>query len=160
MKEIYFLRHAHAPDTLRVEDVERPIDVKGKMEASRVAAYVKNILQAPDVCYVSHAKRAQQTAAYFKEIWDINKNCFLLTSELYDFNGDKVKNFIYNLSEEWNRVLLVGHNFGITEVVNYFGDKSVNALPTSGLVHITFEADTWHGLRKGTTNDIILPDAI
>jgi len=160
MKEIYFLRHANAPDTLRVEDVNRPIGVKGKIEASRVAAYAKDHLQAPDVCYVSHAKRAQQTAGYFKEAWGINKDNFLLTSELYDFNGDKVRSFIYNLPEEWSRVLLVGHNFGITEVVNYFGDKSVNALPTSGLVHITFEADNWHGLRKGTTKDIILPEAI
>lgn len=160
MKEIYFLRHAHALDTLRVKDVERPIDVKGKMDASRVAAYAKNRLQAPDVCYVSHAKRAQQTAEYFKEAWNINKDCFLLTSELYDFKGDKVKRFIYNLPEEWSRVLLVGHNFGITEVVNYFSDKSINALPTCGLVHVTFEADTWHGLRQGTTKDIVLPDAI
>lgn len=160
MKELYFLRHAHAAASLRVDDVERPIDVKGKMDVSRVASYAKQHLQPPEACYVSHAKRAQQTAAYFKDIWRIKKDCYLLTSELYDFNGDKVKRFIYNLPDEWNRVLLVGHNFGITEAVNYFGDKSINALPTSGLVYIEFDSDTWQGLRKGTTKNIIVPDAL
>lgn len=160
MKELYFLRHAHAKDTLRVEDVQRPLNVKGKVEASRVAFYAKEHLHVPDACYVSHAKRAQQTAKYFKEAWEIKENNYFLTSELYDFQGDKVKRFINNLPAEWSRVLLVGHNFGITEAVNYFGDKSVNSLPTAGLVYISFDCEDWQALRKGSTKNIILPDAI
>lgn len=160
MKELYFLRHAHATATLRVEDVERPLEVRGKVDASRVAFYAKEHLQAPEACYVSHAVRAQQTAAYFKEVWNIKDNSYFLTSELYDFQGEKVKRFIYNLPAEWNRVLLIGHNFGITEAVNYFGDKSVDSLPTAGFVYISFDCDDWQALRKGSTKNIILPKAI
>lgn len=160
MKELYFLRHAHAAATLRVEDEERSLDVRGKMDASKVAFYVKEHLPAPEACYVSHAVRAQQTAAYFKEVWSINENCYLLTSELYDFQGDKVKRFVYNLPEEWDRVLLVGHNFGITEGVNYFGDKFVDSLPTTGFVRISFESKDWLSLRRGSIKNIILPELI
>lgn len=160
MKTIYFLRHAHAREVLRQEDVERPIDVKGKMEASSVAFFAKEHLTAPEACFVSHAKRAQQTAQYFKEAWNIKDDCYILTSDLYDFGGEKIKNFIYNLSEEWSRVLLVGHNFAITDLVNYFGDKSLDALPTSGLVSVVFDCDSWQALRRGETKEIIFPNSI
>lgn len=160
MKEIYFLRHADASFMLRVEDEQRPLSVKGKVEASQVAFYAKNHLQPPDACYVSHAKRAQQTAEYFKDMWDMKENNYFLTSELYDFKGDKVKQFIYNLPAEWNRVLLVGHNLGISEVANYFGDKLVYALPTAGLVHIAFDKDDWQTLTKGSVKNVILPEEL
>ncbi len=160
MKEIYFLRHANAPEEIFMDDIERPIGVTGKIEASRVAFYAKEHLKAPEVCFVSHAKRTQQTARYFKEAWDIKNDRYILSTDLYDFDGEKVKDFIYNLSEAWSRVLLVGHNFAITELVNYFGDKSVNSLPTSSLVSIVFECEYWHSLKKGKTTNIILADAL
>lgn len=160
MKQIYFLRHADASSLQRMEGVERPISVQGKLEASRMAFYVKDQLPAPEVCFMSHALRAQQTAKYFKEAWEIKDDNYLLTSKLYDFGGQEVLHFIYNLSEEWNSVLLIGHNFAMTEVVNHFGDKPVDILPTAGLVAIDFESDTWQGLRKGKITKIILPEAI
>lgn len=160
MKTIYFLRHAHAPEVLRQEDVERPIDVKGKMEASSVAFYAKQHLSMPEACFVSHAKRAQQTARYFKEAWEIKDDSYILSSVLYDFDGEKIKDFIFNLSEEWDCVLLVGHNPAISNLVNYFGDKSVAMLPTSGMVSIVFDCNNWHALKKGETTQIILPNGI
>lgn len=160
MKVIYFLRHAHSLDTLRVEDVKRPLDVRGKLDASEMANYAKQHLLAPDVFYVSHATRAQQTARYFKEVWEIRDEAYILTSSLYDFEGDKIKDFIYNLPEEWERVLLVGHNNGITEAVNYFGDKAIEALPTTGLVSIEFEYKSWQALRRGHVKHIALPKTI
>lgn len=160
MKVIYFLRHAHSLQTLRQEDVERPLDVRGKLDASRMANYVKEHLISPEVFYVSHAKRAQQTARYFKDAWGVKDESYILTSSLYDFEGEKVKDFIYNLPEEWSRVLLVGHNFGITEAINYFGDKAVDALPTSGLVSIKFEYKSWQALRRGEIEHLILPETI
>lgn len=160
MKTIYFLRHAHASDVRRQEDVERPIDVKGKLEASNVAFYAKQHLPTPDACYVSHAQRAQQTARYFKEAWHIKEDSYILTSDLYEFDGEKVKEFIYNLPDEWSTVLLVGHNFAITEVTNYFGDKYVEALPTSGMVSIDFDCNNWQALRRGKITQIIFPNAI
>lgn len=160
MKTIYFLRHAHSPEVLRQEDVERPIDVKGKMEASRVAFYAEQHVAAPEACFVSYAQRAQQTARYFKEAWEIKDDCYILSSELYDFGGEKIKDFIYNLSDEWSRVLLVGHNFAITELVNYFGDKSLEALPTSGFVSIVFDCNSWQAIKRGETKEIIFPNGI
>lgn len=158
MKVIYFLRHAHALDSLRLKDVERPLDVRGKLDASRVANYVSQHLPVPDAFYVSHAIRAQQTAKYFKDAWEVDDEAFILTSSLYDFEGEKVKDFIYNLPDEWESVLLVGHNHGITEAVNYFGDKTLEPLPTTGLVSIEFEYKSWQALRRGHVKHIILPE--
>lgn len=158
MKKIYFLRHAHSESNAYIEDIDRPISVFGKIQAAQVAKDAFDNVEKPEFCFVSSAQRAQETAKYFQDIWQIKNDHFIITSDLYDFQGRVFRNFIYNLSEEWQTVMLVGHNFAISNVVKYFADSHVDPLAPCTMVCIEFDCKEWYSLRKGTVTNIFLSE--
>jgi phosphohistidine phosphatase len=76
---------------------------------------------------------------------------------LYDFGGEYVINFIKNLDENYQNVMIFGHNHAFTSICNIFGDMFVDNLPTSGLMVIDFSIDSWKDVNKGKTRFTIFP---
>ena len=52
--------------------------------------------------------------------------------------GDNVINFITNIDDSYEKVMIFGHNHAFTSICNIFGDQYIDNLPTSGLVVIKF----------------------
>ena len=80
--------------------------------------------------------------------------------DLYDFAGQKVIKFIRNLPNEISNIMLFGHNYAFTSLVNALGNKYIDNLPTTGLVLIEFDSDSWKDLSKGNSKLIIFPKAL
>ena len=53
--------------------------------------------------------------------------------------------------------MLFGHNHALTSIVNIFGSKYIDNVPTSVLVNITFDIDNWNDIKKGVTTLTIFP---
>ena len=83
-------------------------------------------------------------------------NC-KITSALYDFSGESVKTFVLGLDDTLNSVMIFGHNHAFTEVANDWGNKAIDNVPTSGLVHLKFDIDHWSDIEKGNTIKTIFP---
>jgi len=156
MKSIILVRHGKSSWEYDVNDRERPLKIRGEKDAKLVANQFIKTNRVSKI-YTSPAKRALSTCEIFISVLGLSENALNIKEELYDFGGESVVDFIKNLSDEFDDVMIFGHNHAFTSIVNNFGNKFIDNLPTSGLVKINFEIDNWKALNKGNTELIIIP---
>lgn len=157
MKTIIIMRHGKSSWKYDAGDRLRPLKTKGLNDAKLVSEQFLRISELPDKIFSSPAKRAFETSKIFLKTSDKSENEVTIIEELYDFNGRNVIDFLKNLDNNIDSVMIFGHNHAFTSISNIFGDNFIENLPTSGLVKINFNIDNWKSLEKGKTELIIFP---
>ncbi len=157
MKILYLLRHAKSSWKHNVDDHKRPLKGRGKKDALLVSNHVKNKITPPQKIITSDANRAKTTATYFKDAWGILDDDFITNHDLYDFGGQKVLDVIKNMDNNYDSVMIVGHNHAFTSIVNMLGDTNINNMTTCGFVVIEFNVDSWENANYGKTINVIFP---
>ncbi|MEY8848929.1 histidine phosphatase family protein [Psychroserpens sp. XS_ASV72] len=157
MKELVLIRHAKSSWEYDVSDVKRPLKKRGLNDAALVSKAFKNAAFYPEKIFSSPARRAFDTCKIFMNTLDIDMSRVEIEEELYDFGGQSVINFLKQLNDGYEKVMIFGHNHAFTSICNIFGDKFIDNLPTSGLVLINFDVSTWKDIEKGKTILTIFP---
>ena len=158
MKRIIFVRHGKSSWDSSAEDRERPLSSRAYKDAELVISAFKSHKGFPLEVFTSDAKRALTTAEFFKKKLKITENHFHITPELYTFNANDVLTFISKTSDEFETIMLFGHNPAYTELVNTLGSLPIQNLPTTGLVSIFFEMDSWKKkIQTGRTDLYLFP---
>jgi phosphohistidine phosphatase len=157
MKEIILIRHAKSSWEYHVDDIERPLKKRGYKDIELVARAFLDHHILPDAIFCSPARRAKLTADSFIEITKNNAIPFRIENELYDFSGTSVVKFIKSLPDKYKRIIIFGHNHAFTSISNIFGDRSIENVPTAGLVYLQFKINKWTDLKKGSTKLTIFP---
>ncbi|MDU8886965.1 histidine phosphatase family protein [Yeosuana sp. MJ-SS3] len=157
MKKIIFVRHAKSSWEYDVPDSERPLKSRGVTDIFNISNKFKMSNIHIDAVYSSHAKRAADTCDIFVENLGISTKIVQISDKLYDFSGDNVVSFIKSLDDSLQTVAIFGHNYALTSIVNTYGDKYIDNVPTSGLVMIDFNIDHWKNLSKGQTVLVLIP---
>jgi phosphohistidine phosphatase len=96
-----------------------------------------------DALISSTAVRAQQTAEIIANSigWPIREISF--GSNLYHASATELQNFISHLQDNSSRVVLFGHNPGMTNLVTNLWGLSIDNIPTCGLVRLEFSENSW-----------------
>ncbi|RMA64186.1 SixA phosphatase family protein [Ulvibacter antarcticus] len=157
MKTLYMVRHAKSSWEHDVIDHQRPLKKRGEEDATLVSEKVKSEIVAPEKIISSDATRALTTALYFKEALNVGVDNFITNHDLYDFGGENVMQIINGLDDNWEKVMIVGHNHAFTSIANMLGNKYIDNLPTCGFVMIEFDAEKWENVKRGTTVKTIFP---
>ena len=157
MKSITLVRHGKSSWEFDVSDALRPLKKRGVNDAKLVANQYVNTVKLPEIIYSSPAVRAFSTCKIFLEVFNLSEDSVSVKDDLYDFGGESVINFIKILPNNYNSVMLFGHNHAFTSIANIFGDKFIDNLPTSGLIKINFDISDWKDFKQGTTELIIIP---
>ena len=157
MKELIFVRHGKSSWKYDVDDRERPLKSRGISDAKLVSQVFKNQNVGIDAIFSSPANRAYSTCKIFLQNMNFDLSKAIISDELYDFGGESVLNFIKNLDNSHNCVMLFGHNHAFTSLINDLGDRFIGNLPTSGLARITFDIEQWQHIRLGQTKSLIFP---
>ncbi len=157
MKTLIFVRHAKSSWDYQVSDRDRPLKERGIRDAHVVATHLSTSFNGVDAVFSSPANRALHTCMIFTRILNIPLHQVKLTEAMYDFGGESVSHLIRGLDNNIHKVMVFGHNYALTSLVNILGDKSVKNVTTSGVVIISFDVDNWNQLRKGTTKEVIFP---
>lgn len=157
MKSIVLVRHGKSSWEYDVSDAERPLKSRGTSDALLVANQFIKHNDIPKHFFSSPAKRALETCKLFINSYDLSENSITIEDNLYDFGGENVVNFIKKLPNSIDYAMIFGHNHAFTSIVNIFGDKFIDNLPTSGLVKLNFDIDNWKDLKKGITDVMIIP---
>jgi len=161
MKTLILIRHAKAIQDITYNDIDRKLTSRGIENAKQVGKESKKIIKQNHVFITSStAERAFHTAKLIVDEWTIDKIKIRLNAKLYTFDRNDLEKIIKNSSNEFDTVILFGHNSAITDFVNKFGDIYIENVPTSGLVSIIFDSENWHGIKKGKTETIIFPSSI
>ena len=157
MKQLILVRHGKSSWEYQVEDKDRPLKERGIRDAHLVSNSFKSKNIRVDAAFSSPANRALHTGMIFMRTLGFSLDNFRVANELYDFSGESVMSFVHGLDNSLETAMIFGHNYAFTEVANQWGDQSIDNVPTSGLVHLQFDADIWGDIGKGITKQVIFP---
>jgi len=157
MKTLILIRHGKSSWEHPVSDMHRPLKSRGVSDAKLVCDEFIKANFKPDLVVTSPAKRAHDICKIFTNKMDISSENVQINPTIYDFEGSKTADFIKSLDKNYQNVMLFGHNYAFTSLVNRFGNRYIDNLPTSGLVMINFDVNSWKDISKGTTEMMILP---
>ena len=146
MKTLIIVRHSKSSwKNMNLSDYERPLNKRGKKDAEIMSTELlkKNILI--DYLLSSSSKRTIITSKYF--IDKIKLNQYEFFESLYHASSDKIYNSIIELKNEFKKVMIVGHNPGLTNTINLLSNISLDNLPTSGIVIIEFNISNWNEVQ-------------
>lgn len=157
MKTLYLIRHAKSSWKFDVSDHKRPLNERGLRDAPRVAQKAVDNLVKPDLAMSSDAIRAKTTALFFTKAFGIPENELVLEHKLYDFSGEGLLQVIRTCPDTVDRLMVFGHNNAMTTVVNVFGSKMMDNVPTCACIAIQFEVENWKDIKEGETIFTCIP---
>ena len=157
MKNLILIRHAKSSWDAPVQDIERSISSRGVQNAHLIAIKAVDIVPKSYIVWCSNAKRTKETAYIFSQYLSVPIDVIQFSNELYTFDDKQLFQIIKKCKNEHDNLILFGHNEAITNFVNKFGDLYIENVPTSGLVHLQFDCDSWENLSKGKTICTLFP---
>lgn len=154
MKGLLILRHAKSSwDDEELDDHERPLSKRGKQDAPLMGLLLRDQGLLPDLILCSSAKRAHRTAklvaeasAYGGEIW--------VKQELYAAPASIYLEAIRALPDTSQRVLVIGHNPGLEELVKVLTGETIT-LATAALAYMNLPIDGWLDLDGDTRAELV-----
>jgi len=150
MKIILFARHAKSDwHEFGASDFDRTLNSKGESDATAMAKQLQKSTYLLHQIISSDAVRALTTAKTYQN---------LLTPEqpvqsdhaLYLASHKDIVNVVENIDDKQSCVMLVGHNPGMTEVVEYYIGQSFQAMPACSVAAIGFDVAGWNEIMAGS----------
>ncbi len=157
MKKIIFVRHAKSSWEYDLSDINRPLKERGYKDAKIVSSKLLEFDFKIDMVLSSDAVRAMTTAEIFVETMNFPKDSIVLNHSLYDFSGQNVLEVVKSTPFHIETLMIFGHNYALTNIVNSFGSKYIDNVPTSGVVVMQFNITNWQKLNKGETVLTLFP---
>ncbi len=154
MKTLLLMRHAKSGDKdPDITDHERPLNKRGKLAAPRMGRLLKDEGLVPDFILSSSAKRARMTAEAVADQSGYEGEIRTSTDLYATGPGSFIRAFQY-LPDETKRVLVVGHNPGLEELLEVL-TKLVKTLPTAAVVQVDLPIQSWKELSETTQGDLV-----
>jgi phosphohistidine phosphatase len=152
-RELWLLRHGKAERYDGNEDYDRNLKKRGKRDATRMGEWLKKQGLLPDLVVSSPANRAIMTAKLFCDALDIERKRIQPEKRLYDEGLVRVKSVLADCLPSFQRVLLVGHNPELEDLLTFLVKPAdmpsvEKLLPTCGLARMVMP-DDWIQLEHG-----------
>jgi phosphohistidine phosphatase len=149
MKKLYLIRHAKASkDRSGTDDHKRPLIETGIKRTQKVIQYFLDNKVSFDCMITSHASRAMDTAKLIAKGLGYPINDIVCDKRIYEMNESIYFTILSALNDSVTDVALIGHNPDITTFSNLFLDEKIINLPTSGVVCIEFDTNTWSEIKR------------
>lgn len=150
MKTLYIIRHAKSSwDDPNLTDFDRPLNNRGKSDAKMMAEIFANQVKSVGAFVSSTAKRAVKTTNQFIERDDLSYNTIEYTDLLYHASAQKIADVIAGQENQNDSIAIVGHNPGLTDFANEFGNVTIDNLPTTGILAFAFDIEKWENVLSG-----------
>jgi phosphohistidine phosphatase len=154
IKTLLLMRHAKSDRSDgSLTDHDRPLNQRGKRDAPRMGALLREKHLVPDAIVSSTARRARQTAellagtcGYTGEIDS--------TASLYLAGADAYRQVLHDLPGEPARVLIVAHNPGTEE---FLGELigTASTMPTAAIAHVSLPIERWSDVGVDTRGRLV-----
>jgi len=150
MKTLLLARHAKSDwGDNSVDDFDRPLNERGEEDSPKMASYLQQCGYLINQIISSDAVRALSTAKQYRK--SLTPDQDLIThGDLYLASENKIINIIKNINPAFNSVMLVGHNPGMTDALNYLSHEQVDDMSTCSVGILQFEVDRWRDIAKGS----------
>jgi len=155
MRELMILRHGKSDWSAGTDDFHRPLMDRGKRGAQRLGTWLLQQGLLPDHVVSSPAERAIVTAQKACKAMGLNARDIRRERAVYEAVPEDLLQVLAACPRKAQRVMLVGHNPGLEELLLYLADKPVpypadgKLLPTATLARLAMP-DDWQGLRAAS----------
>lgn len=160
MKTLYITRHAKSSwEFPNLSDHERPLLEKGKKRTKKISNYlIRNNIKI-DLIISSHAVRAYETAKIIAKAIQYPVDNIRTDQMIYYSGADNLAGLFFDISENINSAMIVGHNPTFTNFANQFLVEKIDWLQTSGIVCLSFDTNKWEEISAANckTNFVIYP---
>jgi len=149
MKTLLLIRHAKSDwSGNHSRDFDRTLNARGLNDAPQMANLINQKINKIDKIFASPAIRAFTTAKIFAQIWNISQNKIITNLDFYENGLKAIPKFLSNISNEYEKVAVFGHNPDITLLVNHFTGEDFGNLPTCCVSRIDFDIASWEEISK------------
>ena len=159
---LLILRHAKSSwDSGADTDFERPLAERGKRDAPRMGQWLNRQNLKPDLVVSSPAERALQTTLRVCKELGVKKKKITWDSRIYGSSTPQLLEVLSDIPAKADRVMLVGHNPGLEDLLRYlWGENTVvppdgKLLPTAALAQVILPKN-WQSLRKGVAQQVAI----
>ena len=148
MKKIILVRHAKASyENTLVQDYDRLLQKSGIEDIKKIGQYLKLKEHIPDYILTSGAQRTLESAKFlshllFNEPIALHKNRII-----YEADVNQMIEIIKCFDNQYNTVMIVGHNPTMTFLNNQISNANIDYVPTSGTAIIKFRIEKWKELK-------------
>ena len=153
-RELLILRHGKSDWRCATNDFKRPLKNRGKRAAQKMGVWLQQQNLMPDYILSSPAERALNTTEKLCTAMGLGVLCIHQDKRLYASEVMTLKQVLAECPESAMRVLLVGHNPELEELLEDLVDQDISApedgklLPTATLARL-YLPDNWNKLKSG-----------
>ncbi len=152
--ELMLLRHGKSDWSVFSGDYDRPLTKRGKRGAKHAGSWLYGCGGVPDYIVSSPATRAYSTACRAAKHMEFDANSIVKDHRLYGAGISDLLAVLQGCPEDAFRVMLVGHNPGFEDMVQYLSDDKVQMpadgklMPTATLAWFTLSCN-WGDVMDG-----------
>ena len=158
MKTLTILRHAKSSwDEPALADRDRPLSPRGRKDAPMMGRRIAAAGIRPSLILSSPAVRAWKTARAAGRALGYPLEFLQREPALYLASLDELLDVVSGQDNQFNNLMLVGHNPGLTEFANFLAPGLTNNLPTAGVVCVAIDQDDWD-LHARPATELVLYD--
>lgn len=149
MKQVILVRHAKSEKGFTgIDDFDRPLNERGCRDANHMADFIKQKNISVQAFVTSPGVRAISTAVIFMKALKSDWTKLLVKENLYESSSEAYLNVLSNINEEYNTVMLFGHNPMMNETYTRLTGDDIENIPTTGVCCIQFNSANWPGLME------------
>ncbi|MFY0689993.1 MAG: histidine phosphatase family protein [Cyclobacteriaceae bacterium] len=147
-KKLILVRHgqAHNPDGNR--DFDRALTQIGQRDTRHLGRWLSEVHHDMDHIISSSALRAKETADNILDESKLGKVQF--EDELYEASVRTMLATVGGIDNDYQSVVLVGHNPTITFFADYLAAEPVSGMEPGTATIITFECESWAELSQSS----------
>jgi phosphohistidine phosphatase len=143
-RTLILIRHAKSSwNDPTVDDHDRPLNERGQANAPEMGERLAALRVQPDGVFSSTALRAATTAQIFAKKIGFSQKKIQYDHDLYLASAGMIQDFIAQIDNSLNTVLIFSHNPGLTLLVSQVWSLPISNLPTSGVVTLNFRTSDW-----------------
>ena len=147
MKNLIIVRHCKSSwKDPSLSDFDRPLNKRGNIDGELMSNYLREKEKKIDKLILSTSIRTRLTSKYFIEKIHFNSISYL--DELYHASYSEIIKIISKIENNLNNIMVIGHNRGLTELINHFSDMRIYNIPTSGIIKVEFKEDKWSKITE------------
>ncbi|MFD1552242.1 hypothetical protein DNU06_11585 [Putridiphycobacter roseus] len=155
--KLFLLRHGKAAQGVENQkDFDRPLNEKGEKQIKKIGKFLQN--QGIEKIVSSSALRTKQTTKIVNKALEVEDVTF--DKSLYLASSMDIHELINGLVTA-KTMLVVGHNYGISELIDYYTGNAV-VLSTGCMAIIEFDVTSSAHFSRfaGTLKEIVSPKNI
>ena len=158
MKKLLIVRHAKTSWKDGVDDFDRTLKKKGILNAPFMAE--KLLSRGLNIKQIisSSANRTTETTHLINSILKLDESKISFLKVLYLAPPNTLINAIKTADDEVDELMIIAHNPGVSQAVNYLANEHFENIPTSGMACILFDINSWSEIKNnGTLGFFIYP---